>query len=250
MEFLVSPFFISLLLAWISLGILWRNTGFYWVKLCLLISSLLLLLCSTGWLPEVMTHWLESQYSIIKQVNPEVKWVVVLGGGEAMVTDIPANDALFGASIKRMVEGVRLYRELPQSRLVLSGGGAVGIPSEAEQLAQLASWFAIPQHDIVLETHSGNTEDQAIALAKIIGDKPFYLVTSAIHMPRAMYLCERLGLHPIAAPTDFTLFWQTGNWAKVVIPNTYNAYYFTIAMHEILGRIWAYQPSAKSKGTV
>lgn len=33
----------------------------------------------------------------------------------------------------------------------------------------------------------------------------FLLVTSAIHMPRAMQIFQDRGLHPIAAPTDYII---------------------------------------------
>lgn len=106
-------------------------------------------------------------------------------------------------------------------------------------MTELAKWFAIDSEKVVVETASINTADQAHELAAIVHDQPFYLVTSAIHMPRSMALCQQQGLHPIAAPTDFTFFWSTDTWVKMVIPNSYNLAYTSIALHEILGKIWA-----------
>ena len=42
---------------------------------------------------------------------------------------------------------------------------------------------------------------QSQAVSGVVGSSSFILVTSAYHMPRAMRLMQRAGLHPIAAPT-------------------------------------------------
>ncbi|WP_298622094.1 ElyC/SanA/YdcF family protein [uncultured Legionella sp.] len=238
MEFLVNPFFISLFLIALCTLFLWRHKHPLFVRRTMLLVLLVLCVISTGWVPRYMTHKLESRYAVVTQVAPEVHWVVVLSGGLTQPSGLPPNNLLSSASLKRLVEGVRLLRSLPQAQLILSGGGFEGDQPEALLLAELTKWFSIPQSRIVLEAHSINTADQARELASIVKDEPFYLVTSAIHMPRSMALCQREGLHPIAAPTDFTFYWSTDNWIKLMIPNTYNLAYFSIAMHEILGRAW------------
>lgn len=137
------------------------------------------------------------------------------------------------------IEGGRLLHDLPQAKLLLSGGGSDQRFTEAALLKQLSQWASISPQRIVLEAGSSNTEEQARALVALVHQEPFYLVTSAIHMPRSMFLCQQQGLNPIPAPTDFTFFWSDGNQAKLFIPNVYNLYYFTIAAHELLGRAWA-----------
>jgi len=194
---------------------------------------------STGWLPGYLTYKLESQYPVVNQVDPGIQWIVVLSGGQNQWEGMPANALLTSASIKRLVEGVRLFKALPHAKLVLSGGSVVPEKSDASLLAQLSKWFSIPEKSIVLELKSINTADQARELVSIVHDQPFYLVTSAIHMSRSMALCQQQGLHPIAAPTDFTFFWSEDGFEKRVIPNAYNVTYFSIAMHELLGRMWA-----------
>nr|WP_232505618.1 YdcF family protein [Legionella clemsonensis] len=106
-------------------------------------------------------------------------------------------------------------------------------------MAELASWFSIPKSKIVLETTSINTADQAKAIKQFVKNEPFYLVTSAIHMRRSMALCLAQGLHPVAAPTDYTFFWNDERIGKIYLPNPYNLFYLSIAMHEILGSWWA-----------
>ena len=187
-----------------------------------------------------MTYKLESKYPVVNIINPEIQWIVVLGGGQNRLEGMPPNDQLTSASILRLVEGVRLLKGSSNAKLVLSGGSSSGERPEAELLEQLAQLFFIPKQKMVLEIKSIDTIEQARKLVSIVHNKPFYLVTSAIHMPRSMALCQEEGLHPIAAPTDFTLFWENGRGAKLYIPNAYNLQYFTIALHEVLGRLWAF----------
>ena len=238
-ELLVNPFLLCLLFLGLSTVFLWRKSHLVFVRITLCVVTLTLIIISTGWLPMYLTHRLEARYDIVNQVDPDIQWVVVLGGGQNQFDGMPANDALTSASIKRLVEGVRLFRALPKAKLVLSGGSSTEEQPEALLAAQLATWFSIPDKSIVLEAKSINTADQAREMASIVHNQPFYLVTSAIHMPRSMALFEQQGLHPIAAPTDFTFFWNSGNLEKMIIPNSYNLSYFSIAMHEILGRLWA-----------
>ena len=81
--------------------------------------------------------------------------------------------------------------------------------------------------------------DQIKAIKQLVQDQPFYLVTSAIHMPRSICLARAYGLQPIPAPTDFTFYWNDELWPIRYLPNAHNLFYLSIVMHEVLGRTWA-----------
>ena len=238
-EMVVNPFFICLLLFFIFLVLLCTQNDNHLIRNGFISIFALLLIISTGWLPKILSHHLEGQYPVINQINPDIHWVVVFGGGQHEVINTPSNSILNSVSIDRLVEGVRLYRQLPQAKLLLSGGGINAEVSEATHLSEVAVWFKIPKKNIVLEITSENTAAEARAIKPLVRTDPFYLVTSAIHMPRAMALCQAQGLHPIAAPTDFTSFWEEGSWERNFLPSAYNLFYLNIAMHEILGSIAA-----------
>lgn len=238
-EFLLNPFFLCILLL-VFMLVSWKKLASFRLYLLSFILLITLMALSTGYLPSYLTAHLESKYPVVVKVNPSVKWVVVLGGGQRAASGMPANQLLTSASLKRLIEGMRLIHELPNARLILSGGVTSKDESEASLMFQTTQLLAISKNNMVLESRSLNTEEQAENIKKIIGTQPFYLVTSAVHMPRSMDLFEKYGLNPIAAPTDYTLFWSTSSWIKTLIPNAYNLSYFTIAFHEILGRAWAF----------
>lgn len=133
-----------------------------------------------------------------------VRRVVVLSAGfrEGNLTHA---DRL-GASILRLVEGVRLWKEMPGSKLILTGGIIPGLNTEvsiARALADMALDLGVPAEAMILESESWTTEDQARLVAPIVAKDPFALVTSAYHMPRSILTFESSGLRPVAAPCDF-----------------------------------------------
>ncbi|MDA9272096.1 YdcF family protein [bacterium] len=192
---------------------------------------------TTGLVPIMIVRYLECQYPVVKTADPDVHWVVVFSGGMLGNIDAPANHLLAAVTTRRLVEGVRLYRQLPKATLLLSGGKELDFSmSAAERMALLASWFAIPKQDVVMERTSINTSDEAISIGQWVGTAPFYLVTSAIHMPRAMAICRKQGLHPIAAPADYPYI--ENNWKSYIMPNPINLVYLKSTWHELMGRVW------------
>ena len=127
--------------------------------------------------------------------------MVVLGSGYAPVDHIPVTAALNEDGLARIVEAVRISRQLHDARLVVSGGAFPGDTPSAYGYARLA-------HDLGVDVPPTNvlgtpldTGQEARAIAALIGRVPFILVTSAYHMPRAMRLMLQAGLEPIPAPT-------------------------------------------------
>jgi uncharacterized SAM-binding protein YcdF (DUF218 family) len=129
-------------------------------------------------------------------IVPSVKWVVVLGGGNIPDPKIPVTSQLSEESMVRLIEAVRLHNKIPESKLVLSGGGVSGLIPSAETMSRVAKTIGVNQEDLVLETDSKDTEDQARLIKPIVGNEEFILVTSAAHMPRSMALFKKLGCNP------------------------------------------------------
>jgi uncharacterized SAM-binding protein YcdF (DUF218 family) len=235
-EALINPF--MLFFVFLTLSIFWLLIygDSRAVRFCLLIGFFII---STSLLPTALIHNFDRKYSVVKEVNANIRWVVVLGGGMQEKIIAPVNQLLTTASIQRLLEGVRLYRLLPGSKLILSGGGMINPEkSIASRLSELGAWFAVPEKDMVLETTSINTVAEAVAIKKWVHKEPFYLVTSALHMPRAMALCHKQGLNPIAAPADYTYEDSKIDWLAIVLPNPSNLITVRNVWHEMLGMIW------------
>ncbi len=201
--------------------------------LCLLVFSLPL----TGtWLLSTLEQAAGSYASPDALRQAGVSQVVVLGGGveQGSYTSI---DRLSRASLKRVLEGIRLWRQLPEAKLVLSGGNYEPGVLEGPAMAEFAQQAGVPPKDLVLEDASWDTEDQATLLKPILGDRPFALVTSAFHMRRALAMLEDRGLHPIPAPTDFASREFIFSY-RLLLPSAAGLRMSEVAIYEYVGMTW------------
>jgi uncharacterized SAM-binding protein YcdF (DUF218 family) len=213
------------------------------------LGTVLLLLLSLPFISRQTLTPLERRYPAL--LHPETvswgekgstapKWIVVLGGGHVSDPRLPPNSQINAAALGRVVEGVRLHKTIPGSKLLLSGGRVFDPVPEAEVMAQIAELLGVKPQDISLESDSRDTADQAELIAKMLGREKFILVTSAAHMPRSMALFRKRGLHPIPAPSDFRVrvAWRfdPGNF----FPRASSLGELETAAHEYLGLAWAW----------
>lgn len=130
--------------------------------------------------------------------------IVVLGGGFNPDPWLPPTSRLNATIMARLIEGVRIYRLLPNSRLLisLSGDGTPGEKSLA--LLEIARTLDLDPDRLELLTEAESTADEAEMASDLRKENEQIIVaTSASHMPRAMLTFADLNLDPIAAPTDF-----------------------------------------------
>jgi uncharacterized SAM-binding protein YcdF (DUF218 family) len=164
---------------------------------------------------------------------------VVLGGGHTSDPKLPITSQLSNASLVRLVEGIRIHRGLPTSRLILSGGIVFEKVPEAKVLADVALAIGVKKQDLILEEVSRDTEDEARLIQEIVGQEQFILVTSASHMPRSMALFKKLGMHPIPAPTDHLVKECQKISPGMFYPSANGLCKAERAFYEYLGLAWA-----------
>ena len=73
----------------------------------------------------------------------------------------------------------------------------------------------------------------------MVRDAPFVLVTSASHMPRAMGMFRKLGMHPIPGPTGHRIKDSQGPHPSSFFPHASNLLRSETVFHEYLGMAWA-----------
>lgn len=173
-------------------------------------------------------------------VEGSLKWIVVLAGGVAGDASLPPQLQISHHSRIRLIEGIRLHRKIPGSKIVLTGGiGFEGSP-EATTMSRVAMELGVNRSDMVLEVESRDTKDHPFYVRDIVHDDPFILVTSAFHMPRAIKLFAKQGLFPIPAPTGQwtppVQFWSVVNF----FPSAAGMRLAELAYHEYMGLTWAW----------
>jgi uncharacterized SAM-binding protein YcdF (DUF218 family) len=116
-------------------------------------------------------------------------------------------------SAERVTVAVELARQYPIARIVFSGGNAdlFSGPSEADFAGRFFESLGVPRNRITVETQSRNTAENAVFTKRLIAPKPderWLLVTSAIHMPRAIGAFRQAGFPVEAYPVNY----QTDGW--------------------------------------
>jgi uncharacterized SAM-binding protein YcdF (DUF218 family) len=167
-----------------------------------------------------------------------VSFIVVLGGHLRDGELTPADRVAY-SSLVRVMEGIRLWKGLPNSKLVLSGGTY----SERKMttgmgMAILARELGVPQEAIVLESRSWDTSDEARLLKPLLGKNSFALVTSAYHIRRSVLTFKQMGLDPIPAPADFMTKGGFHLSVGTLLPSPKGLDLSQTAIHEYLGTWW------------
>ncbi len=235
---LVMPVPLSLLLlVWALLLMLRRKTR--WVGIIVVaVVTAGLIFCSYPPLTQPLIAAYENAVPAYQKNDQPVDGIVVLGSWHQSTPDQPITSEINEVGIVRLVEGIRIYRLNPGSKLIFTG--FEGIPEDAvtypEKLKELAISLGVPADDIITLVGSRDTFEEAQLVAKQYADKNLVLVTTANHMPRALALFNHAGLQPVPAPTGhFTK--PHRNW--FTFPSAATLAHSEYWLHEELGRLWS-----------
>ena len=249
---MIAPFLLPLpfclFISFLGIFLLWRGRMETTGKALVTLGLILLTVMSYSPVSRELNAPLNCRYEaysggsdnrLISENAKKVKFVVVLAGGHNSDPSIPVPGRLSGESMIRLLEGVRIYRQNPGSRLVLSGKGAYGPVPEAKSMADAARFVGVDSDDLILEQASNDTKDQARMVRSIVGDRPFVLVTSATHLPRSMALFKKQGMAPIPGPAGPTCRAEKPLSPGDFFPNSNALRNTSRAIHEYVGILWA-----------
>lgn len=167
---------------------------------------------------------------------------IILGGG--MVTiDRPADRLIFQQNTDRVLQAVMLYKKGVVKKLLLSGGSGSMVYKdmlEAPLLKRYLVLTGISPEDILIDSLSRNTHENAVNSAKILHDSipggSFLLITSALHMKRAQACFTEQGVATDAFPAN-KITGQHRRWdvAYLLVPNFENFSLWEKLLHEWIG---------------
>jgi uncharacterized SAM-binding protein YcdF (DUF218 family) len=203
--FTPSNFFLLLLV----LGVLLQWTG--WRRLGKgLLAAITIALLLIFFLP--IDDWLAAPLENCFPRPPmpgHVDGIIVLAGGENGAILAARGVPGFNPAEGRLVAGAELAERYPHARLIFSGGMAPlekGQMSEARVARAIFAQMGVPPSRLILEDRSRNTWENFVYSKKIARPQPgetWLVVTSAMHMPRAMGIAARLGWHVLPWPSDY-----------------------------------------------
>jgi len=234
------PVFFALLTAGIfCIGLKKRRTA----KILLLVAGCWLLVISTKPVPYILVKCLEDKYDVLN-VIPESYFagevhILVLAAGHSDDESLPPNGQLSGSALGRLTEGVRLHKLYPGSKLILSGPGGKEGYTQADALLRTAIIMGVDSSSILLMRRAKNTAGEAKEYKELFSNEShLILVTSAIHMPRAMVTFKKAGLNPVPAPTNFIIKHGSRKDPSRWLPSAQYVGMMEAAMHEWVGLVW------------
>lgn len=144
----------------------------------------------------------------------QVQAIVVLAGAVAHHDPVLERSQLSGATLDRTWHGYRLFRlGVPCPVLVCGGKGEPTDldPPPAQVMAAELRRLGVPDHWIIIEAQSTNTQENALHCARLAHEKGWtciQLVTDGQHLPRAVTLFREQGLQVIPSGCRYrTLDW-------------------------------------------
>jgi len=238
----------------------------YPLNVSLFAALVALVLCIRGWrrlgavLLAVAVGWLwiwsmpvfsgKIRYSLEKKYPPvaveeleSADAIVVLGGGSDSCIP-PRLYPEVNAAGDRILHAARLYKAGKAPYIIPSGGRGFSTPdataTEAEAIRSILQQLGVPESAIIIEDASRNTQENALFTKRILEDRGFkkiLLVTSALHMPRALAEFESVCPEIYPASTDFEIVFGKGPILFGWLPDARALEASTRAFKEIVGAV-------------
>ena len=187
-----------------------------------------------------------SQLSTLNsQTNAPFDAVVALGGGER----VSQNDLLGfaeGDGGSRVLTAVQLVRLGKAKTLVLGGSWPIPGQPDVSSMSVVQDWVtgwglvggAVTNLGVCINTH-----DEAVAFRKLArsqGWKKVMLVTSALHMRRAVALFKKQGIEVTPVAADFQVLGVPQDLSFKPFPQQHRLFLLALYLHEKIGW-WAYR---------
>jgi uncharacterized SAM-binding protein YcdF (DUF218 family) len=200
---------------------------------------------------EFLILQLEKDYPpmLVPPASAKIDRIVVLAGYSEEHRGFPITTLVSEQTIATMSEGLRLYRLLPGSKMIMSGGVVRrGERPVAAAMSDFLQQMGVAASDIVVEGRSANTYENLAEVKKLVGSVPFILVAQACDLRRAMAVARKLQMNPVAAPAchwalqnhpDQGTAEEIGKYIESFFyPSTDNLFRIQWAYHEYVGFSW------------
>lgn len=202
-------------------------------------SVVLAFLLSTSIVSGHLLSTLQNFSALDPKSLPRADAIVILAGGIREHAIEYGSDQLNSFTLERLRYGAWLAKRtgLP---ILVTGGYRYDGPTEAQVMAAaLKEEYGLTARWV--ESDSRDTADNARLSAVLLREAKLsriLLVTHAWHMRRAVAEFAAMALVVVPAPTAFAKGFESWR-VNSLIPNANDFYASSLAMHELLGLLWA-----------
>ena len=185
---------------------------------------------------EIVKIW-EEPYLSIPTITKQYKAGILLGGFSEYDRQTKIHN--FKKEADRLIYTLQLYNLKIINKIIITGGNGMLIGNrykEAQTIQEFLIRNKISEKDIIIESKSRNTKENALYTAKIIDKKYEYLlITSAIHMKRSQLCFKKAGVKTIPFTVDNTISYRNQNIERIIFPRAKILERWEELIHEIIG---------------
>lgn len=228
-------------LTWVTIALLLAVVWQRYRKVFLVAGVVMLLLFTNDFISNALMRWWEKPPVAIASL-PAYPVGIVLGG---LTSDREPRDRVHvtGAA-DRVLQAVHLYRQRKIRKILLTGGSGKILQDhtpEAVLLKQLLLLSRVPERDILLESASRNTRENAVNSGMILqanyAGETCLLITSGYHMRRAQACFQKQQIAVDSFSVDQRS--EATQWTPDVLlfPKTEAMQKWEIVMREAVGML-------------
>jgi len=205
----------------------------------LMLILLLFYVLSTPLTVNPLLHRLEGPCPAPQALRPHYDVAIVLTGMVKLRSSTQGS-LEFGEGVARILEGISLVKRGMADKLLIVGGSGDLFDrhsSEARLLRTFALEFGLSDEQVLVEEVSRNTYENALMAAALIRAgqyRDLVLITSALHMYRAIAAFHKQGLFPDPYPVDFRSD-EGRTHPFALLPSAGTLAAMTGVIHELLG---------------
>ena len=194
---------------------------------------------------EAAVRHLEERFPQPQALPADIGGIIALGGAIDPYLSRARHQLSVGGSIERVLFLRKLAQDYPAAQLVYTGGSGNLFDQnakEADYFQTFANLIGWPADRVILEGRSRNTFENATfskALVTVTPDKPWILITSARHMPRAVGIFRSQGWPVIPYPVDYVTQPKGSEGQALSLNLSQGLGMLDTAAHEVVGLIAA-----------
>ena len=149
--------------------------------------------------PFVWQGWVQAQYNptIYSAADAPAERVALVMGAR-----VYSNGRLSGMLRDRVETAVALYHAGKVEKLLMSGDNSSLEYNEPDAMMAHAVALGVPAEDIQPDYAGRRTYDSCYRAKAIFQVESLVIVTQAFHLPRALFLCNQLGIPAIGVAAD------------------------------------------------
>lgn len=190
---------------------------------------------------EVMRSWEVPAITVYQSNSYDVG--IVLGGMSTY--DAKLKRIHFYGGVDRLLQAVELYNRGCIKKIFISGGSGSIVNKDDREAIPLKAFLLsihIPEADVLIESESKNTHENAVYTKEALNKKypnggRFLLITSGFHLPRALRCFQKEGLEVSPYSTDRYSGKRKFHPDHLFIPYSQTLFSWDVLCHEWLGFI-------------